>query len=247
VVSSKDQPTGRTRRKDAEAVAPEPERAPHPGGRPRDPAIEEAILEATRERLAVDGYTRMTIGDVVADAGVTRPTLYRRWPNKYELVVDALHYGLSRQREAYVPLKVDAMPPLEAFTEAVRRLDPRHHNKRAMALHGNFMGEAEHEPALFELMREHGNKPRCAELLETLRQLQDIGAVRADADLDTVVTLCFGSYFGDYLQTGASTPADHADRVVALLWPTIRTSEDKNKGKSEGRSEGRNEDEDEDA
>ncbi|QIB47455.1 TetR/AcrR family transcriptional regulator [Streptomyces aureoverticillatus] len=226
-VSSKDQ-TGvgraqRPRRKaGTQTRAPEAERSPHPGGRPRDPAIEEAILEATRKRLATDGYTRMTIGDVVADAGVTRPTLYRRWPNKHELVVDALHYGLQKQRDAYPPLDVDGMTPVEAFTEAVRRLDPRYHNERAMALHGNFMGEAEREPALFEQMREHGNKPRCAELMGTLQQLQEAGAVRKEADLETVVVLCFGSYFGDYLQTGAGTPADHVDRVVAVLWPTIR-------------------------
>ncbi|MFD9903639.1 TetR/AcrR family transcriptional regulator [Streptomyces sp. NPDC059063] len=229
-MSSKDQ-TGvdrahRPRRKAAtETRTPEQERTPHPGGRPRDPAIEEAILKATRERLATDGYTRMTIGDVVADAGVTRPTLYRRWPNKRELAVDALHYGLQKQREAYPPLDAEGMTPVEAFTEAVRRLDPRYHNERAMALHGNFMSEAEREPALFEQMREHGNKPRCAELTQTLQRLQDTGAVRADADLETVVALCFGSYFGDYLQTGASAPADHADRVVAVLWPTIRTDE----------------------
>ncbi|WP_234334525.1 TetR/AcrR family transcriptional regulator [Streptomyces sp. NRRL B-1347] len=229
-MSSKDQKgvggTRRPRRKaGAEPRASAQERAPHPGGRPRDPAIEEAILQATRARLATDGYTRMTIGDVVADAGVTRPTLYRRWPNKRELVVDALHYGLAKQREAYPPLDVEGMTPVEAFTEAVRRLDPRYHNERAMELHGNFMSEAEREPELFEQMREHGNKPRCAELMQTLQRLQDAGAVRADADLDTVVALCFGSYFGDYLQTGASTPTDHTDRVVSVLWPTIRADE----------------------
>ncbi|MET8945647.1 TetR/AcrR family transcriptional regulator [Streptomyces sp. NPDC004542] len=229
-MSSKDQSVvGRARRPrrkaGTETGTPEQERTPRPGGRPRDPAIEEAILEATRKRLATDGYTRMTIGDVVADAGVTRPTLYRRWPNKYELVVDALHYGLQKQRESYPSFDVDGMTPLDAFTEAVRRLDPRYHNARAMGLHGNFMGEAEREPALFEQMRERGNRPRCEELKQTLRHLQDAGAVRDDADLDTVVILCFGSYFGDYLQTGASTPADHAERVVAALWPTIRADE----------------------
>ncbi|MDX3072795.1 TetR/AcrR family transcriptional regulator [Streptomyces sp. MI02-7b] len=201
------------------------QRSPRTGGRPRDPAIEEAILQATRKRLATDGYTRMTIGDVVADAGVTRPTLYRRWSNKYELAVDALAYGLQRQREAYPPLDVDGLAPVEAFTRAVERLDPRYHNERAMALHGNFMGDAEREPALFEQFREQGIHPRCAELKQTLQHLQHAGAVRVDADLDATVVLCFGSYFGDYLLTGRSTPADHADRVVAALWPSIRADD----------------------
>lgn len=190
------------------------------GGRPRDPAIEEAIILATRKRLVADGYSQMTIGDIVADAGVTRPTLYRRWANKYDLVVDALEYGFRAQREAYPDVDMDALPAVEAFREAVRRLDPRYHNRGAMALHGNFMAEAERAPGLLEQLREHGVRPRCGELTQILLGLRDRGEVREDVDVDTVVTLCFGSYFADYLRTGGSG-ADVADRVVGTLWPVI--------------------------
>ncbi|MFB7289755.1 TetR/AcrR family transcriptional regulator [Actinacidiphila glaucinigra] len=193
---------------------------PRAGGRPRDPAIEAAIIRATRKRLVADGYSQMTIGDIVADAGVTRPTLYRRWANKYDLVVDALQYGFRAQREAYPDVDMDALPAVEAFREAVRRLDPRYHNKGAMALHGNFMAEAERAPGLLEQLREHGVGPRCHELTQTLLRLRERGELREDIDLDTVVTLCFGSYFADYLRTGGSG-ADVADRVVGTLWPAI--------------------------
>ncbi|WP_031089372.1 TetR/AcrR family transcriptional regulator [Streptomyces sp. NRRL WC-3549] len=216
-----------TKKKYADAPAdvpggsPDAKPAASAGGRPRDPAIEEAIIQATRERLATDGYSAMTIGDIVADAGVTRPTLYRRWANKYDLVVDALQYGLRKQREAYPPLDMEHMAPRDALVEAVRRLDPRYHNKRAMALHGNFMAEAERAPDLLEQMREYGNQPRCEELLLTLVSLQRHGAVREDVDLDMIVTLCFGSYFGDYLRIERETPADFAERVVDAVWPAV--------------------------
>ena len=195
------------------------------GGRPRDPAIEEAIIESTRTLLATKGYSAMTIGDIVADAGVTRPTLYRRWANKYELVVEALQHGLRKQREAYPFLDLDGLTPRAALVEAVRRLDPRFHNPRAMLLHGNFMAEAEREPSLHAQMREQGNQPRCEELAEVLEHLQQRGAVRMDVDLDMIVTLCFGSYFADFNQYGRDVPADFADRVVATLWPAIATSD----------------------
>ena len=190
------------------------------GGRPRDPAIEDAIIQATRRRLITDGYTRMTIGDIVADAGVTRPTLYRRWANKYDLVVDALAFGFRAQREAYPDVDFDELSPLEAFREAVRRLDPRYHNKAAMELHGNFMAEAERVPGLLEQLREHAVQPRCEELTEVLRGLQERGAIRKDVDLDVVVSLCFGSYFADYLRTGEAV-TDLPDRVVRTLWPAL--------------------------
>src|SRR5919109_4112883 len=71
------------------------------GGRPRDAALDEAIILATRARLVRDGYSRMTIGDIAADAKVSRPTLYRRWSTKFDLVVDALDYGFRKQRDMY--------------------------------------------------------------------------------------------------------------------------------------------------
>lgn len=191
------------------------------GGRPRDPIIEEAIIESTRMLLATKGYSSMTIGDIVADAGVTRPTLYRRWSNKYELVVDALRYGLRKQREAYPPLEMDHLTPREAVVEAVRRLDPRFRNPRAMTLHGNFMAEAEREPGLIAQMREQGNQPRCQELTDVLVSLQRGGAIREDVDVDMIVTLAFGSYFADFNRYGGDVSADFAERVVATLWPVI--------------------------
>ena len=61
---------------------------PRPGGRPRDATLDEAIIAATRDRLVRDGYSQVTIGDIAADAKVSRPTLYRRWSTKFELVVN---------------------------------------------------------------------------------------------------------------------------------------------------------------
>lgn len=67
-------------------------------GRPRNPAVTEAIPRTGRGHLATDGRTRMTIGTVVADAGGTRPARYRRGPNRHERVVDALSCNLRQQR-----------------------------------------------------------------------------------------------------------------------------------------------------
>ncbi|MFB9639864.1 TetR-like C-terminal domain-containing protein [Streptomyces spiralis] len=116
---------------------------------------------------------------------------------------------------------MEQLAPREALVEAVRRLDPRYHNERAMALHGNFMAEVERAPGLLEQLREHGVRPRCEELLMTLVSLQRRGAVREDVDLDMIVTLCFGSYFADYLRTGNAVADDFAERVVGAVWPAL--------------------------
>ncbi|WP_055535656.1 TetR/AcrR family transcriptional regulator [Streptomyces graminilatus] len=59
-------------------------------GRPRSAAADTAILAATRDALVELGWSRLTLGDVATRAGVAKTTLYRRWPGKNELVVDAV-------------------------------------------------------------------------------------------------------------------------------------------------------------
>lgn len=60
------------------------------GGRPRDPRVDEAVLAAALEVLAEDGYARLTIEGVAQRAGVARTSVYRRWPTKASLVLDAV-------------------------------------------------------------------------------------------------------------------------------------------------------------
>ncbi|BDH07743.1 MULTISPECIES: TetR/AcrR family transcriptional regulator [Streptomyces] len=59
-------------------------------GRPRSAAADAAILAATREALVELGWSGLTLSDVAVRAGVAKTTLYRRWPGKNELVVDAV-------------------------------------------------------------------------------------------------------------------------------------------------------------
>jgi AcrR family transcriptional regulator len=60
-------------------------------GRPRDPRRREAILRAAIELVAEIGYDRMTVEALAARAGVSKPTIYRRWPGgKRDIVVDAI-------------------------------------------------------------------------------------------------------------------------------------------------------------
>src|SRR6476619_6446194 len=122
------------------------------GGRPRDPTLDEAIILATRARLVQDGYSRMTIGDIAADAGVSRPTLYRRWSTKLELVTDALDYGFRKQRDMY-DLDLSGLGPREALLEAVRRLEAAYDHTHAMVLMGNIAGKAIRTPELLQILR----------------------------------------------------------------------------------------------
>ena len=59
-------------------------------GRPRDPRIDDAVLQATTELLEEVGYLQLTIGAIAERAGTNKPAIYRRWPTKAHLVHEAV-------------------------------------------------------------------------------------------------------------------------------------------------------------
>jgi AcrR family transcriptional regulator len=72
------------------AAAPTPLAALERHGRPRSESANRAILEAFRELLIEDGFTRLRLEHVAARAGVSKATIYRRWRSKEELAIELL-------------------------------------------------------------------------------------------------------------------------------------------------------------
>ena len=59
-------------------------------GRPRDPDLDQAALNAAIRLIVEDGYPALTMDRIAERASVSKASLYRRWPNKASLVVDAI-------------------------------------------------------------------------------------------------------------------------------------------------------------
>jgi AcrR family transcriptional regulator len=59
-------------------------------GRPRDPRIDDAVLRATVELLAENGYPGLLVSAIAERAGTSKPAIYRRWPSKARLVHEAV-------------------------------------------------------------------------------------------------------------------------------------------------------------
>jgi AcrR family transcriptional regulator len=64
--------------------------------RRRGRALEEALLDAAWAEITERGYDDMTIDAVAVRAGTSRAVLYRRWPNKHELVFAALAHEAGK-------------------------------------------------------------------------------------------------------------------------------------------------------
>jgi AcrR family transcriptional regulator len=91
-------------------------------GRPRDPRRREAILLAAMTLIGEVGYDRATVEAIAHRAGVSKPTIYRRWPGgKEEIVVEALR--TKRAASAVLPdtgtLRGDLLAMLDAVMLSV--------------------------------------------------------------------------------------------------------------------------------
>ena len=69
-------------------------------GRPRSSSADEAILSAAIDVFAERGYEGLTVETVAERAGVAKTTIYRRYPNKGELVHAALHHAQDAEPPA---------------------------------------------------------------------------------------------------------------------------------------------------
>ncbi len=70
---------------------------PSRAGRPRDPGLDAALLSAAAELIAERGYSAFTLRSVAEAAATSRPALYRRFPDRAELVLTLLieRFGLQ--------------------------------------------------------------------------------------------------------------------------------------------------------
>ncbi|MFD4957757.1 TetR/AcrR family transcriptional regulator [Microbacterium sp. NPDC058389] len=194
---------------------------PGRAGRPRDPEIEEAILDATRSQLLDHGYAALSLTDIAAAAGTSRPAVYRRWRGKDELVHAALRDGYDKQRATLAPLELDEMSGRGGFESLICRLDPRRIDPRALSLFGGVLAESDRQPELLEAMSMYGVGPRVDDFRDGIRVLQEQEKLRAEIDVETLLRTCLGAYLSDVLVGETVSRFELASKVATLLWPLV--------------------------
>jgi len=183
-------------------------------GRPRDQAIDEAVLAAARDHLAAAGYEGLSLAAVARDAGTTRAALYRRWPSKAELATAAVAaMSEARLRPATEDPRADLVAELDAFRRGISR-------PHGVALAATMLLEGT-DPELVELYRERIVAPRRERLRAILARAVQEGLLRGDADLDLAVSTLTGSWYG-YAVAGRRPPRDWAPRLAGYTWAALR-------------------------
>ncbi|MBU3064337.1 TetR/AcrR family transcriptional regulator C-terminal ligand-binding domain-containing protein [Nocardia sp. NEAU-G5] len=177
-------------------------------GRPRNPALDQAILAAAARHLGELGYARMSLEAVAAAAGTTTPSLRRRYRNKAQLVAAVIGALRVEEPPAGAPSpRAHALAILENFHSNLRAVP-------ALAILGSLLAEEERHPELLELFKTRLVEPRRA----LLRQALAAGDLPDSADLDALTSMLIGSFYGRYV-TLAGIPDDWPNRVLSAIWP----------------------------
>jgi AcrR family transcriptional regulator len=178
---------------DSAAVSLGPKRGQ---GRPRSSASHAAIQRATLELLQESGFGSLTIEAIAARAGASKATIYRWWPNKASVAM-----------EAFITQIVPALP-----FENTGHLheDFRKHLRTMVTVLGSPLGrtlaeiiaEMQHDPDLASAFREQYVVPRRRAPREALQQAVERGELPAGSNPDIIMDALYGAiYFSLLIRT----------------------------------------------
>lgn len=181
-------------------------------GRRRNPATRAAILGTAFDVVAELGYARLTIEKVAAQAGVGKQTIYRWWPNKGALVLDAvLERSLGPGELGDLPDSGDLEDDLTAVLVAIAEefADPAFDR----ALRGLTAAIIE-DPELSQAYRERLDEPMRDLKRRRLRRAQEAGQLDADVDLDLAVDLIFAPVTRRWTERSGDLSPDGVRAIV---------------------------------
>jgi len=158
-------------------------------GRPRSEHTWLAILEAAADLLIEGGFAATTIESIAARAGVSKVTIYKWWPSRGSVAVDAYFY---RYRETLnFPdsgnLFEDLTSQMTSLIEAFRG--------RAGEIMAELIGQAQSDPALALTLRTKWLQPRRERTTVVLQRAIDRGEVRADVSIPVLMDQLYGPLY----------------------------------------------------
>lgn len=180
------------------------------GGRPRDPQVDAAIVDAVLAVLAAVPYSKMRMDDVAQRAGVAKTTLYRRYPSKVALVRATLEQYLTRFTF------LDSSDVEAVLSDITRQQVDEFATGAPGAALSNVCAEANHNPELAAVVRQAFRAKR-KELARVLRRGIADGQLRADLDIELMVDLLLAVFPYRLLVSGEPVPRDLAARLPRAL------------------------------
>jgi AcrR family transcriptional regulator len=181
-------------------------------GRPRSDQVEQAILHAASDLLAERGLDAMTIEDVATRAGVGKSSIYRRWPTKGTLALDAFLIDFLTQQPPVDngSLEVDLREALTQWSNAVVG------TPTGRALVG-LIAAAQFDSDLSEGWIERVMTPVREQHRMMVERAIERGEIPADADVDVIMDLLYGAAYHRLLQGHLAITTQFIELVARMV------------------------------
>jgi AcrR family transcriptional regulator len=180
-------------------------------GRPRNPRIDTAVLEATVDLLGRTGYAALSVDAIARRAGTSKPAIYRRWPSKAHLVHEA-----AFPLDAAVELPATGSLP-DDVGEMVRRTATVLTTPAAQAALPGLIGEMAADPTLHTALLERFGDILGRGLSERLADAAARGEVRPDVTAVDLTEAIAGITLLALLSRGATLDDAWVERTATLI------------------------------
>ena len=183
-------------------------------GRPRDESARQRILDSALDLLQEESFAQVTMESIASRAGVGKATVYRWWPNKAAVMIEAF-------REAVAPevpfpdsgcLEDDIRLQMQKFTRML--LGPR---GRMLA---GFLAAAQSDPDMAAALSDSWIKPRRADAKEALQRKRRWKESHTDLDPELVLDILYAPLYYR-LMTGLPLTTEYTKSLVDLVMKAL--------------------------
>ncbi|SRR5579862_9155810 len=185
-------------------------------GRPRSQEARKAILESTLQLLQKTGFTDLSIEAIAARAGVGKATVYRWWPNKAELVMEA--FVTAVEAELRIPTSGSAE---KVIREQMKRWT-RIFNSPLGKVIATVIGAGQSDPEMLRAFQRQYVEPRRTEARKLLREAMRTGEIRSNLDPDTILDILYGPLYMRLLLRHAELNSELPGLVFDIVMPGLR-------------------------
>jgi AcrR family transcriptional regulator len=180
-------------------------------GRPRSEKTKNAVLSAAYDLLLENGFGAVTIEKIADKAGVSKATIYKWWPNKAAVIMDAFFDA------AVVRLPVpDTGSVISDMIIQVNNLANFLLSPEGKVIN-EIIAEGQSDLKLAETYRAMYFKPRRLDSRHILERGILRGELNKDLDIELVIDLIFGPLFYRLLITGDGINEDFVDHIVRYI------------------------------
>jgi AcrR family transcriptional regulator len=174
-----------------------------------------AILEATSELLDEKTVQKMSIEEIAKRAGVGKTTIYRWWPSKAAVVIDAF----VEHHLIHTPMR-DDVPVREAMTEHLASLVEQYAGPRGRLV-AQIIAESQYDESTLREFRERFWDGRRA----TTRALAERGVregdLRDDVDPELMIELVYSAVYVRLLFGYRTLEREFAESLVDTAFSGI--------------------------